>query len=105
MSGAFLETWVVAELIKGYYNKGKRPSLYFYRDKDQKEIDLLLLEDQVLYPFEIKKSATPGRDAVKHFKALEGSGLQVGAGGAICLCLDLIPIDATNWMIPVGLLP
>ena len=105
MSGAFLETWVVTELVKAWYNQGLRPPLYFYRDKDQQEIDLLVLEDQVVFPFEIKKSAAPGRDAVRHFRVLAADGMQVGTGGVLCLCRDLIPIDAKNWLVPVGLLP
>lgn len=105
MSGAFLETWVVTELIKTWYNQGRRPPLYFYRDKDQQEIDLLVLEDQVVFPFEIKKSAAPGRDAVRQFRALAADGMQVGTGGVLCLCREMIPIDAKNWLVPVGLLP
>ena len=105
MSGAFLETWVVTELVKAWYNLGLRPPLYFYRDKDQQEIDLLVLEDQVVFPFEIKKSAAPGRDAVRSFRALAADGMQVGTGGVLCLCRELIPIDAKNWLVPVGLLP
>ena len=105
MSGAFLETWVVTELVKAWYNQGLRPPLYFYRDKDQQEIDLLVLEDQVVFPFEIKKSAAQGRDAVRHFRVLAADGMQVGTGGVLCLCRDLIPIDAKNWLVPVGLLP
>ena len=105
MSDAFLETWVVTELIKTWYNQGRRPPLYFYRDKDQQEIDLLVLEDQVVFPFEIKKSAAPGRDAVRQFRALAADGMQVGTGGVLCLCREMIPIDAKNWLVPVGLLP
>ena len=61
MSGAFFETWIVSEIIKSYYNAGKRPPLYYYRDKDQREIDLIIHENNTLYPIEIKKAAAPAR--------------------------------------------
>ena len=56
MDGAFLETYVVTEIVKSYYNAGKFPDLYYYRDVDKKEIDLLLTAGQALIPIEIKKA-------------------------------------------------
>jgi len=104
MSGAFFETWVVTEIIKSYYFQGKRPPLCYYRDKDQREIDLLIIEDHKVYPIEIKKSANPGRDSIKHFAVLEKTQLEIAGGGVICMCNDLTPIDAHYWFIPVKLL-
>ena len=103
MSGAIFETFVVGEIIKSYYNAGKRPPLYYYRDKDKKEIDLLIQENDTLYPIEIKKSTNPGRSSIQHFGVLEKTGLKVGDGCVICLTEDLIPIDKKNWLVPVGL--
>lgn len=104
MSGAFFETWVVTEIIKSYYFQGKRPPLCYYRDKDQKEIDLLIIEDNKVYPLEIKKSANPGREAIKHFAVLARTPLEIAGGGIICLCNDLIPINEQYWFIPVKVL-
>ncbi len=104
MSGAFFETWVISEIVKNYNNMGKRPPLYFYRDKDQKEVDLLINENNVLYPIEIKKNANPGNGAIASFKTLEKTKQIIGPGGVICLCSELVPIDRNNWFIPVGLL-
>jgi len=104
MSGAFFETWVVTEIIKSYYFQGKRPLLCYYRDKDQKEIDLLIIEDNKVYPLEIKKSANPGREAIKHFAVLARTPLEIAGGGIICLCNDLIPINEQYWFIPVKVL-
>jgi predicted AAA+ superfamily ATPase len=43
MAGAFFESFVVSEIIKSYYNKGiLEPPIYFYRDKDMNEIDLII---------------------------------------------------------------
>ncbi len=104
MSGAFFETWVVSEIVKSYYNAGKRPPIYYYRDKDNREIDLIILENNKLYPVEIKKSSNPGKDAVKHFKVLQNTGLEVGEGSVICLSSDLLPIDKQNWYVPAWLI-
>ena len=104
MSGAFFETWVVSEIIKSYYNAGKRPPLFYYRDKDQKEIDLIIHENNILYPIEIKKSGNPGKTAVKHFEVLKHSGLEIGTGNIICLANDLLPIDKNNWYVPAWMI-
>jgi predicted AAA+ superfamily ATPase len=100
MSGAILETWVMTELLKGYWHTGRRPPFYYYRDKDLREIDLLLVQDGVAYPLEIKKTASPGRDDVRHFGALERLGLPVGPGGLICLAEQVLPLTATAQSIP-----
>jgi len=103
MSGAVFETFVVGEIIKSYYNAGKRPPLYYYRDKDKKEIDLIIQENDTLYPIEIKKSTNPGRSSIQHFGVLKKTGLMVGNGCVICLAEDLTPIDQKNWLVPVWL--
>lgn len=119
MDGAFFETWVVSEIYKSYINNGKRPPLYFYRDSNKKEIDLIIAENGIVSPIEIKKSSAP-KDAVKHFSVLNPiekdpsqedvfSGAahlktKIGTGGVICMASDLIPIDKKNWYIPAWLL-
>ena len=100
LSGPILESWIVADLLKSYWHNGRRPPFYYYRDKDLREIDLLLVQDGVAYPLEIKKTASPGRDAVRHFGALERLGLPVGPGGLICLAEQVLPLTATAQSIP-----
>lgn len=56
MAGAFFEIFVVMEILKSYYNAGTEPALFYYRDKDQKEVDILIMENGCLYPLEIKKN-------------------------------------------------
>jgi len=104
MAGAFFETYVVAEIIKSYYHAGKRPPIYYYRDTDGKEIDLIIEENGTLYPIEIKKSASPKKDAVRHFSVLEKTGNKVGYGNVICLSDSVLPIDSNNAMVPVWLI-
>ena len=88
-------------------------TVFYYRDKDQKEIDLLLYQNGVLSLIEIKKSASPGKTAVKNFRVLDAvsttepfGGLEtlkveIGTGSVICMAADLLPIDEKNWYVPV----
>lgn len=87
MSGAILETFVVAEIVKSYRNKGflKLP-ISFYRDYDQSEIDLILEMDGILIPVEIKKTMNPKKEMAKTFKKLE-KALGYEIGNEIILCL------------------
>jgi predicted AAA+ superfamily ATPase len=100
MSGAIFETWVVGEMLKSWWHHGKQAPFYYYRDKDQKEIDVLIVRDGCVHPVEIKKTAQPGRDAVRHFAVLENLGLEPGAGAVICLVPERLPITALVEAIP-----
>lgn len=104
MSGALLETWIVAELLKSYWHAGRQPPFYFYRDKDLRKIDLLLVQDGIAYPLEIKKTASPNRADVRQFAALERLGLLVGPGGVICLAQQSLPLTAMTVSIPAWMI-
>ncbi len=104
MAGAMLETYVVSEILKGYANAGKdvRNHLCYYRDSNRNEIDLVILENGLAYPVEIKKSADPGKSAIRHFHLLSDMRLSVGAGAVICMTPIVLPLDMNNRLIPVG---
>ncbi|WP_293831996.1 ATP-binding protein [uncultured Phascolarctobacterium sp.] len=104
MAGAFFETFVVAEIIKSYYNKGiAEPPLYFYRDKEQKEIDLLIECNGVLYPLEMKKHADPKAADIKAFAVLDDiPGVQRGSGGVICTYHQLVTLKNNDKVIPIS---
>lgn len=104
MSGAILETWIFIELLKGYWHNGRRAPFYFYRDRDRKEIDLLIVQDGTVYPLEFKKSASPGKDDVRNFRGLEKLGLPIGPGGVICLAEKPLPLTPSAWSIPVAVI-
>lgn len=101
MSGAILETFVVSEIIKTYRHNGIEPKCYFYRDRDQREIDLLIERDGKLYPLEIKKTASPNLSDVRHFNALESLRQTLGDGGIICCVEALKPLTRTLSAIPI----
>ncbi len=100
-AGHIFETYVVSEIIKTYVNKGLPNNFYFIRDSNQKEIDLLIIENNIIYPIEIKKSANPSKSAIKHFNILNKTSFQIGEGGVICLIPQIIPIDKLNNFIPI----
>lgn len=100
MDGAFLETYVVTEIIKSYLNAGKKADIYYYRDIDKREVDLLIESGGKLYPIEIKKSKNPA-NADKNFKALDTLKKEVQTGLVVCLCDELIPYSRAAWYCPV----
>ena len=104
MSGAFFESFVISEVAKSYYNQGVlEPPLYFYRDKDQREIDLLIEEGMVLYPLEVKKHADPKASDVVGFTVLDKiPGIQRGPGGVICLYDRLVTLKGEDRVIPLS---
>ena len=106
MAGAFFESFVVSEVLKSYYNQGVLdPPLYFYRDKDQREIDLLVAEGDVLYPLEIKKHADPKVNDITAFDVLEKlPGVRRGSGGVICTYDRMVTLKGLDRVIPVGYL-
>ena len=103
MAGAFFESFVVSEVIKSYYNRGiVDPPLYFYRDKDMNEIDLLIEDGGVLYPLEMKKHADPQKKDMDAFDLLDHiPGVTRGPGGVVCLYDDLITLKGNDRVIPV----
>ena len=104
MSGKLFETFVVSEILKSYHNDaGGHPPVYYYRDTDGKEIDLVLEYNGMVYPVEIKKTGNPSMDAIKHFGVLENTGKIVGEGALVCMYKNVYPIDRMNWSVPVWL--
>jgi predicted AAA+ superfamily ATPase len=106
MAGAFFETHVICEVLKSYYNRGLLdPPLYYYRDKDRREIDLIIIENGRMHPLEIKKAGV-GRPAdTRAFKVIDSlAGAIRGSGGVICLAESLQPLSGDDVMIPVGYL-
>lgn len=101
MDGAFFETYVVSEIVKSYYNAGKRPDLYYYRDIDGKEIDLLFAEGDKIYPVEIKKAKAPDR-ADKNFSVLDKLKKDIQPGVILCMADEMLPLSRDVWYFPVA---
>lgn len=101
-SGHFLETYVVSEIIKTCNAHRIRPNIYYYRDKEKNEIDLIIYQNNTLYPFEIKKTAMPTKEMIKNFNKLNQTSKKVGTGGIICFYDTLTKLDENNYIIPIS---
>lgn len=103
MSGAMFENYVISEIVKGYVNQGidVRSRLCYYRDSNGKEIDLMILENGKIYPIEIKKSADPGKGALKNFSVLSQLSEEVAEGAVLCMSSMVVPLDNKNQLVPI----
>ena len=105
MSGAFFETYVVSEIIKSFYNHGIEPNqyIYYYRDIDKKEVDILLVKDGVLYPVEIKKGIAPSKPT-KNFNVLAKYNMPIKQGMVIDNAEKIRVLNDDAFVLPVSLL-
>lgn len=104
MSGALLENFAVSEIMKGYQNAGLEPYLYFYRDRDAKEIDVILEGDGKLCPLEIKKTATPDKRLTRVFGIVDRSPLERGVGAVLCMAEQLSAFDRDDLIVPIWMI-
>ena len=104
MNGAILENYVVSEIAKTYLCCGKEPFMYYYRNKYAKEIDIVMEQDGVLNPIEIKKTANPGTELTKVFALLDRASVPRDKGAVICMKSKLGAIDRDNYIVPVWMI-
>jgi predicted AAA+ superfamily ATPase len=102
MHGAIFETHVVAEILKSWWHRARNPPIYFYRDRDGREIDLVFDVDGYLWPVEIKHAATVRSDWAGPFTALRRVKKPVGAGAVICLAPEPLPVAREISALPFG---
>ena len=102
-SGQIFETYIISEIVKSYTNNQRDPRkhLYYYRDNNQKQIDLLVVNEDNIYPVEIKKSANPGKDAIKNFDIVKKFEMNSPNGIVLCLTEKIHTIDENNYMVPI----
>ena len=102
-SGHIFETFVISEIIKSFTNSGMNASryLYYYRDNNGHEIDLIIDYNNKLYPIEIKKGKNPRGDAIKNFFVLKDINKEVAKGIVLCMCDEIFPIDKDNYKVPI----
>lgn len=101
MNGAILENYAVSEIRKSYLCCGREPFMYYYRDKDAKEIDVVLEHDGILNPIEIKKSSNPDLGLTKTFHLLDRSSVTRGKGAVLCMKPEIGAIDRDNYVVPI----
>jgi len=101
MSGAILENFVVSEIVKSYMNCGRQAFIYYYRDRDTKEIDILMEDSGKLHPMEIKKTATPHSQLTRVFRVIDKADLKRGTGAVLCTTDRLSAFDSQNLIVPI----
>lgn len=103
INGSMFETYVVMEIVKSFVNSNKDPRLYlnFYRDSNQIEIDLIITQNNTVYPIEIKKTKSPNKSMIKNFSILNKGEKEIGEGGVICMIEKIMPLDGQNIAIPI----
>ena len=102
-AGNIFETFIISEIVKSYLNAGIiNPPLYFYRDKDKKEIDLIIEEAEKIYPIEIKMSASPNKEMAKNFSVLKRKiDKEIGTGIIICQYDNKVYLSEDILVLPV----
>jgi predicted AAA+ superfamily ATPase len=101
LTGSILETYAFIQICMSYLHNGKEPNIYFYRDDDQKEVDFLIEQDGMIYPFEVKKTATPSLKDAGNFTVLQKLKKPVGEGAILCLRNSPLPLSETIIALPV----
>lgn len=106
MWGHMFESFVFGEILKSYYNDGiVKPPLYYYRDKDKNEIDLVIANGDTLHPVEVKTTSDPVKSMISSFRCLNGvPGKKVGTGAVVCLAKERLPLTDNTWILPTYLI-
>ena len=104
MSGSILENFTVSEILKSYHNCGIEPFAYYYRDKDTKEIDMVMESDGKLYPIEIKRTAAPSMHLTRVFSLIDKAPLIRGTGVVLCTIDRLSAFDNENLIVPIWMI-
>lgn len=103
MSKEILETYVVSEMAKSFMHHGVRNNMYYYRDRDKCEIDVLIEDNGILYPVGIERKSNPGMSDVKAFDVI-GSVLKKkrGHGAVLCMARARLPITEDVDAVPIS---
>lgn len=104
INGAILENYVVSEIIKTYHNNTKDCLIWYYRDSNSNEIDLVIESDGLLHPIEIKRTANPGTELIRPFKLLDKASVPRGTGAIICMRESLSAVDSDNYIVPIWMI-
>lgn len=103
-SGHYFENYIVGELLRTYAYSPDKVNLTFYRDTNQKEIDLVIEKEGKLHPIEIKRTSNPEKKTIRSFHLLEKNSMEVANGGIVCMTDKVFPIDEKNMLIPCNII-
>lgn len=104
INGAILENYVVSEVLKSYHNNAKECLLWYYRDSNSNEIDMVIESDGKLHPLEIKRSVNPGKELIGAFTHLDKASVPRGNGAILCMRPKLSAINSENYIVPIWMI-
>jgi predicted AAA+ superfamily ATPase len=104
MAGPLLETYALDEILKSWWHQAAEPALYYYRDRDGREIDFVFSHGGALWPLEVKKAASPKDKWPGVFTGLKRLGPNVMPGFVVCLCKEVVPLGRQSYAIPATLI-
>lgn len=104
INGAILENFVVSELLKSYHNNARECLLWYYRDSNANEIDMVMESDGMLHPLEIKRSVNPGSELISAFNLLDKASVPRGNGAILCMRSKLSAINSENYIVPIWMI-
>lgn len=104
INGAILENYVVSEVLKSYHNNAKECLMWYYRDKNSNEIDMVIESDGKLHPLEIKRSVNPGNELIGAFAHIDKASVPRGNGAILCMRLKLSAINSENYIVPIWMI-
>lgn len=106
MSEKFFITWITMEILKSYSNEGEIPPIYYLRNFNGKEIELIIYRNGIAYPVAIKKSVNPIK-SIKMFDILEpvskDTNIDIGPGAIVCFNKEIVPITTNISYVPAGI--
>ncbi len=102
LAGAILESWAVGEVLRSWWHAGRSVQLYHVRDKDGRELDLVVHRDGTLYPMEVKRSATPLVADLRGLAALAKGAQPLGHACLLCLVRAPLALGPEATAVPVG---
>ena len=103
MSGNIFENFVVSEIIKSFINAGADTrNIFYYRDKDKKEIDLVIKNQNTLYPIEIKLESSPRKEWTKNLSVLDKiTDMNIARGIVLCQCDKILYLNDKDIAVPI----
>ena len=100
----YLKITLCLRLSKRINNNAKECLIWYYRDTNSNEIDLVIESDGMLHPIEIKRTASPGTELIKPFKLLDKASVPRGKGAIICMKETLSAVDSDNYIVPIWMI-
>lgn len=102
LSGRFFETFIFNEIKKSYINSGLMQDLYYYRDTNQNEVDLILIKDGTLSCIEIKSGQNFNLSSIKAFKNLNNTQLIRGKDAIIATVDSISALNENTLILPIS---